>query len=388
MLNRAITLCNFFSLPMRRRNLCIRAAVLLGVTVSTFAFVPGQCSGQDRRSPLVEKRVERVLREQAHKNGAAGIAFGMVQNDSTVLECYTGYASWNDKRRVDASSVFAWASLSKGLTAVCALKMAEQGRLNLDADIKNYIPELDLQAPVTLRQLLAQQAGIGGYNAHPELLDLKKLDPKLLTQQAIVEKLAGKKTVFEPGSRQGYSSPGYILLSIAMERAAKKSFAEIVDEIVAKPLKLSSLRVGKSSEADVVPYRLINGKRESIGDSNEDWRLGAGAVKSNLPDALRFASSLVESSILSPESSKELFKRRANVKREDHKGIVIGVTYGFMRIGEGADAPIMASGMQPGARSLLIIYPRQQMASVIFANTTPLDLERIHFAATQALTKK
>ena len=97
----------------------------------------------------------------------------MVQESSIVLECYTGYASRAGEKRVDASSVFSWASLSKGLTAVCALKMAEQGQLNLDADIKDYIPELDFEAPITLRQLLCQQAGIGGYDLYPELFELR-----------------------------------------------------------------------------------------------------------------------------------------------------------------------------------------------------------------------
>ena len=371
----------------RQTNLCLRRVVFFGV-VSVLTLWPVRCQSQDRRSRFVEKRVERVLREYAARTGAAGIAFGLTQNGSTLLECYTGYASWADETRVDASVVFNWASLSKGLTAVCALKMVEQGQLNLDSDIKDYIPELELQVPVTLRQLLDQQGGIGGYDAYPELFELKKLDRKMLTQQAILAKMAKQKTVFQPGSRQGYSSPAYILLSIAMERASKKAFAEIVDEIVAKPLKLSSLRVGGTSEADVVPYELVNGKRQPIEDSNNDWRLGAGAIKSNLPDALTFASSLIRSSILTPASSKELFKRRATVRRGGGTGEVIGVAYGFMRVGEGSDSSIAATGMQPGAKALLIIYPRQQMASVIFANTTPLDLERIQLAAMQALVEE
>jgi|GEM_PF-6661639 len=383
----------------RQHNPCIGHVVFF-CAVSLLILWPVRCQGQGRRSPLIERRVERVLRELAHKGGAAGIAFGVVQDGSIIVQCYAGYASRADEKRVDSSSVFNWASLSKGLTAVCALKMSEQGQLNLDADIKDYIPELELATPVTLRQLLDQQAGIGGYETYPELMELKKLDRKLLTQQAILEKMAEKKTVFKPGTRQGYSSPGYILLSIAMERAAKQSFAEIVDEIIAKPLKLSSLRVGGVSEADVVPYRLVNGKRQPIEDTNNDWRLGAGAVKSNLPEALRFASSLIQSSILTPASSKELFKRRATVRLEGGKGDVfkrrqgdkvdvMGITYGgFIRVGDRSDSVIATFGMQPGARALLMIYPRQQMASIIFANTTPLDLEKIQLAAMEALIEK
>jgi CubicO group peptidase (beta-lactamase class C family) len=171
-------------------------------------------------------------------------------------------------------------------------------------------------------------------------------------------------------------------------RYQKKPFAEIVDEIVAKPLKLSSLRVGGTSKTDVVPYRLVQGKRQPIDETTEDWRLGAGAIKSNLPDALRFVSALIKSSILTPESSKELFKRRAIMDRKGDKGEVIGVTYGFLRVGEGPDATIAVDGLQPGVTSVLMIFPRQQMASVIFANATPLDLAKIQLKAMEVLLEK
>lgn len=382
---------------VNRPQRCLRAVELTAFILVLLTVVSGACSGQERLARSVEERVERVLRANAQATGAAGIAFGMVQDGSAVLECYTGYASWSDKTRIDKSSVFNWASLSKGLTAVCALKMVEQGNLNLDADINTYIPELKLNAPVTLRQILCMQGGIGGYDAYPELLELEKLKPQSLSQQTILEKMSGKQISFTPGTRLGYSSPGYILLSIAMEKASKKSFAEIVDEIVAKPLNLTSLRVGGDSAASVVSYRLVDGKRQPISDCNNDWRLGAGAIKSNLPDALAFASSLLQSSILTPASTKELFKRRASLKSEGKESIVdkegnefetLSITYGFMRYGDAPDAPIAVDGMQPGARSVLIIYPRQHMASVIFANTSPLDLKNILIETMNALSDK
>lgn len=364
--------------------------VVLGAFVLNMAIGDGAVvSAGDRRSPIIEKRVEEVLRKQASTTGAAGIAFGVVQGDSVVAECYTGFASVKEKRRIDSHTVFNWASLSKSLTAVCALKLAEQGKIKLDDDINGYVPELDLQGRVTFRQLLENQGGIGGYDENPKLLELQKVDRKDLTQKLILDRIDVRKPIFAPGTRQEYSSPGFILLSIAMERAAKKTFSGIVDEIITAPLKLTSLRIGSTSDDDVSQYRLVNGSREFIDPVNNDWRLGAGAVKSNLPDALAFASALIKSSVLSAESSKELFKRRSVVKFEDdYKGPVIGVTYGFMRVGEGAEATITSSGTQAGVRALLVIYPRTKMASVIFANSAPLDLEKIHLEATQALMEK
>lgn len=351
------------------------------------ACAPSRSVGQGRHSPLVERRVERVLREYEQKTATVGLAFGMVQSGSAVLECYAGFASKDKGVPVDSTSVFHWASMSKGLTAVCAMKMVEQGQLDLDADIEKYIPELKLQAPIALRKLLDHQSGIGGYEDYPELLELSAVDRKMITQESILKRMIKKDPVFEPGTLQGYSSPGYILLSIAMERASKKSFSEIVDELVAKPLNLSSLRVGGTSDADVVRYRFVNGKRGSVDDWNDDWRLGAGAVKSNLPDALAFASALIQSSLLTPTSSKELFKRRSRVVLEGEGKMTMAATYGFMRVGDQENAPIAIPGNQPGAKSLLMIYPREQMATIMFGNTTPVNLLEIQLAVMKAIAE-
>src|SRR6187431_3137594 len=72
------------TLIVHQSNACIRAGVLSGFAVSLLAVVPAPCNGVDRRSPIIEKRVVSVLREQAHKSGAAAIAFGMVQNGSVI----------------------------------------------------------------------------------------------------------------------------------------------------------------------------------------------------------------------------------------------------------------------------------------------------------------
>ena len=370
------------------RRAGMRAFVIVCLGVCVHAVCSDCCFGQGRYSPLVERRVEEVLRRRCHETGAAGLAFGVSQNGVTVVECYAGYASWADKKRIDAASVFRWASLSKGLTAVCALKMAENRQLDLDAAISAYLPELEPAEPITLRQILCHQGGIGGYETYRELLELDEVEPSQMTGEMILERMRYKKPVFAPGSCQGYSSPGYILLSLAMERAARKSFAAIVDEIVAKPLKLSSLRVGGKGEADVVRYCVAHGSRESIDGSSDDWRLGAGAVRSNLGDALAFAASLVQSSILSPESTKELLRRRSSVVTSGASQAVAGMGYGFMRIGLSPDAPIVADGIQAGVRSSLAIYPRSQMITVMFCNTTPVNLVEIQLEVMKALVER
>lgn len=358
----------------------IRYKLLIFSTIALFNIYSTPCSGQSSQSLIIKQRVEKALREQAFKSGAAGIAFGMCHDSEAILECYVGYASWEDKTPLNQDNIFNWASLSKGLTAVCALKLAEDGLIDLDSPIDVYVPECKLQ--ITLHDILTHQSGMGSYSAYPELLELKLVDRKSLTQELILSKITNKKLAFETGKHIGYSSPGYILLSIALERASNKPYSQLVKEIVAEPLKLSSLGVCGST---VIPYRLEDGIRQRIDIGTNDWRLGAGSISSNLPDALTFAAALMKSTLISPDSSKELFKTRAFVLHGDEK---VGLTYGFLRAGKGNNSTISTSGLQPGATALLTFFPQQRIASVIFANTTPLDLSSIHLKAIAAATAK
>jgi serine beta-lactamase-like protein LACTB len=322
---------------------------------------------------VIERNVERTLREVSNRTAVAGFGFGVVQGDATVLECYSGFASKELDRRVDANSVFHWASLSKTVTAVCALRLAELGKFDLDSDIRKLVPELKLGSSVSARQILSMRGGFGDYESYPELLGLASLDRERVTSSVILGKIAPGGLVFAPGEKVGYSSPGYIVLSIALERAAESTFDAIVAEHVASPLNLKTLRVGGHSEFDVSRYRIERKTRVLVPQSYEDWRMGAGSVSSSLSDALRYCSALMESSLLSPESSRELFRSHAMLKGDEP----IGLAYGFLRVGTGLDSVLSASGKQPGTSCILTIFPNEKIATLLFANTTPVDLESI-----------
>lgn len=378
--------CSCITGLLRKIGAPLRLALIV---ISLLCWRSSAFSGDDPAPAGIRKRIEDVLSKHLIATGTPGIAFGLVRRDLTIADSYLGYASVEDKRLVDASTLFDWGSLSKSLTAVCALKMAETDVLDLDADIRSYLPELELDTAVSCRHILAHQAGIGGLEVYPQLFELERFSREELSQKVILDRIRVGRTIFPPGTRQEYSSPGYILLSIAMERAAKKSFDRIVDEIVATPLGLSSLCVGGTSKSDVSAYQLEHGKPQLIDNPARDWLLGAGAVRSNLGDAIAFVSSLTRSSLLSPKSSHELFKRRSVVKFElDQEGPLMSITYGFLRAGEGPAATIMSRGDRPGARSLLVIYPQTQVATIMFANASPLDLETINLEVMKSLMEK
>ena len=356
-------------------------AIFFSSIVTIFLLLSVPVSAQViKTSPVLERRIERVLREEAFRSGASGLAFGMVQNDRVLLECYAGYSDISNESPLGPHTVFPWGSLSKPLTAICSLHLVDQGKLDLLKPISQE-RQNTYGGSVSVADILLHRSGIGEYSDYPLLASFQKHGPLEWNKSEIWKTIFSDTKGMKPGERFRYSSPGYILLSLYLERIIELQFEQLLNSAVAKPLQLNSLRVGGVSEFDSMRFRLDKGHRVPVDVGDVGWRLGAGGAYSNLPDALRFAGALIEGTLLSPRSAGELFRRRFNLQME---GETVGVTYGFIRLGVGDAATILCKAQQPGCGALLVIYPHAQMASVIFSNTTPVDLEQIHSRVVRA----
>ncbi len=144
------------------------------------------------------------------------------------------------------ATLFNAASMSKPLTAVAVLKLAQDGRIHLDADINSYIkswkvPENQFTAKhkVTVRELLSHTAGIASQNG--EVDDPDKPIPTL------VQMLEGKKpattppvrVTTEPGTKFAYSNGGYMILQLLIEDVTGKPFAQFMQQAVLTPLHMN-----------------------------------------------------------------------------------------------------------------------------------------------------
>jgi D-alanyl-D-alanine carboxypeptidase len=139
-----------------------------------------------------------------------------------------------DGRTVTSRDEFAIASVTKMFTATLILRLAEEGRIDLDASLASYLGDLDVDANgATVRQALGMLGGFAG--DAPDAVATIHADPKRAWTRAEVVK-AFLPPVASPGTTYGYSNAGYALLAIAAEHATGTSFAtalrtEILDPV-------------------------------------------------------------------------------------------------------------------------------------------------------------
>jgi CubicO group peptidase (beta-lactamase class C family) len=239
-------------------------AVLLAVPQSPVAIAPQQSGSQvspEYIDPHIS-RIERGLLPAAVIHGQSlpemklsdrmkyynvpGVSIAVFDKGQIMWARGYGFADVSASERVTSETLFQAASVSKSVTAFAALRLVQQGKLNLDEDVNRKlaswkVPENEFtrNEKVTLRRLLSHTAGlnvasVGGYLA----------DEPLPTTVQILEgqKPANNESVrveSTPGKEFRYSGGGYVVVQLLLMDVTHKSFPELMHDLVFEPLGMT-----------------------------------------------------------------------------------------------------------------------------------------------------
>jgi len=160
-------------------------------------------------------------------------------------EIVAGLADRAQRRPNRRDTAFAIASMTKGFVAVAVMSLVESGALTLDTRLRDLVgDELPLVDPaVTIENLLTHRSGVGDYLDEEQLGDIDDFifDASAHTLAApddYLPHISGHPQVSAPGDRFAYNNGGFIMLSIAMERATGEKFHDVVRERVFEPAKM------------------------------------------------------------------------------------------------------------------------------------------------------
>jgi D-alanyl-D-alanine carboxypeptidase len=141
-------------------------------------------------------------------------------------------------------TVFPIYSITKTLTAICALRLVELGSLRLDADVRQWLPEVYLPTAITLTHLLRHTSGLRDYGPLSEYHEAVRMHPaRPWTRQEFLNATVSKGLLFPPGEGWAYSNIGYMLIVDILERVTGQSLARLLDEFINAPLGLRSTSV-------------------------------------------------------------------------------------------------------------------------------------------------
>lgn len=178
------------------------------------------------------------VRDAFDKNFAdgaeVGAAFSAYHRGQKVVDVWGGIADQATGRAWEEDTIIPVFSTTKGMTAICANQLAQQGRLDTDAPVATYWPEFAAngKADIPVSYLLSHQAGLAWVDGTMTAEEALSWDP-------VVEALANQAPAWEPGSQHGYHATTYgWLVGEVIRRVADRSVGTYLAEEVAGPLDL------------------------------------------------------------------------------------------------------------------------------------------------------
>ena len=260
-------------------------------------------------------------------------------------------------------------STSKQFAALAAMLLAEEGRLDPEAPILRYLPELKNAAgEPTLRQLMLHTGGVRDPMV-AELLRHRGLLPVLPAGHILAMSQRFRDGNFPPGERMNYSNNGYHLLSLAIERASGKSLGEVLTGHILRPLGMhhtellpSDMRIVPGLASFHVP--LPDGSyRRGIYPTEE--LLGAGGMISTVDDMLTWMAHLrsPEKKVGSAATWTQMLQRPRY-----SSGAEGSYCLGLLRTPYRGVETVQHSGATLGAACQMLTVPEQALDIIIMTN--------------------
>jgi D-alanyl-D-alanine carboxypeptidase len=286
-----------------------------------------------------------ILESHRASGEFVGARIALRDRDGTITEVTSGTRAVDPASdSVDPSVPWNIGSATKMFVAVVVLQLAEEGRLDLDAGIDRFLPELPGADRITPRQLLQHTSGLGEYLDQPAVQNnaQREWTPSELITVAEAAGRAG-----DPGGPYHYSNTNYIVLGEIIEQVTGHSWADEVRTRIVEPLGMTGTgMIGGDAAAGHI---VVNG---SFVDGTARWHPSvggsAGGLQSTDRDLLLLATALADGTLLSPATQKAM---QTFVPGEDLSqfGVVRGVEGhldhrgGCHQLVEGCLGPIPAS---------------------------------------------
>jgi len=245
--------------------------------------------------------VADIAKAITSKDMVAGVVIGTYLNGEEKTYAF-GYNSIKDKTPANENLIFEIGSITKTFTAAILLQLEAEGKLNVDDPVQKYLPE-NVKMPIfegddtqiTFKHISSHTSGLPRMPSNFKKYEKDILNPYAdYPIEAIYEFINDYKMIRKPGETYEYSNLGMGFLgNILVKIDGKESYEEMIQERIFKPLGMTSSTV----ELSKIDKEMV-AKPHNSGKEVKNWDIpsmaGAGAIKSNAHDMLKYIKALVE----------------------------------------------------------------------------------------------
>jgi CubicO group peptidase (beta-lactamase class C family) len=348
--------------------------------------------------------VVAVVRQVVANRRIPGLALAVTSRDGLLYSYNTGYGTIDPAIPVTLETQWLWFSMSKVVTATATMRLADDGRLDLDAPFAEYLSlaprhKLSGASPrATVRQLLTHTAGI----ANPAPIRWVRCADDDPADATLFDRLLSKamRPVHAPGSRAAYTNVGYLVLGQVVENVAGEPFRRYVERNVLIPAGMASTSYSYSDSSPAatgyirLPRVMDPFLRAILPDRIVDRRQGGqlalrpflvdgaayGGLVGPVTDAARFAQlhlrdgELDGTRVISADAARTMRELKWDSKARQH-----GIGWFRGTTGQEHRPPYVEHfGAGAGFWNAIRLYPEEGLGMAVMANTTlPYDVDSL-----------
>lgn len=304
------------------------------------------------------------IRELMKELGIPGVAIGVYHNGEVSTQGY-GVTNLDNPLPVNDDTLFQIGSITKTFVGTMTMMLVEEGKLDLDTPIKEYLPDFKVQdekatEKATIRHLFTHTGGWVG-DWFPSGIDH---GPDAV--EHYVQTMKDTPQFTKLGEHLSYNNAGYNLAGRILEEVTGKEFNSLMREMIFEPLGMTNTFM---LPWEVMTKRFVSG--HAPGDNGvevtDPWFIGrasgpAGGISSSVKDMIKY----IEFHLGNDKLSKEFMDALHTPQREYAPGHSIGLTFW---IDDHREARSMGhGGGTVGQISLLTIVPEHDFGLIIVTN--------------------
>jgi len=322
-----------------------------------------------------------LVKATAEKFSIPGVAVAVWADGTEAYTCH-GVASLEDPRPVDENTLYSLGSISKTYTATVMMRLVAQGKVDLDAPVRRYVPELVLRnerwaSEMTVLNLLNHTAGLDWRL----VVDTGDGDDALAR---FVARLAELEQLAAPGTRTSYSQAGYNLAGRIVEKVTGLTFERAVEALILEPLGLGDTLYAMNDimarPSVAMGHNADENGEYAIARQWKDNRANdpGGGVASSVADQLRWARFHLGdghapdgTEVLPAETLRQMKVPTAGLQSST-LGDAIGIGW-FLRDVDGVRT-VGHGGSGNGQFAELLIVPERDFAIIVASNASPTGI--------------
>lgn len=357
-----------FKVFFRKTTAKIIAAAFLSMLFAN--IISGQTDAR------LKQEIEQALKEE----GLTGAVWSVVDSDGKIASDTVGIKNLETNEFLKATDKVHIGSVTKTILAVGILRLVSENKIDLDAPVNKYLPEIDFQNewnetnPVTVRHLLDHTSGLEDMRLWQMFTAEAAPNSALAAAFPRNQKLLKIRT--QPGTVFSYSNMGYTLLGMIIEKVANEPYENYLDENFLKPLGMRDSTFGFVSQiGDKADFRLAMGHLDdqSVFPALPVFLRPASQFTTTADDMGLFLKFIMSDGSLGgqPFVKTELLRQMGQPHETEAKrnGLQIGYGLGISKRDRHGVVGLAHSGNIVGYHAMIYAFPESGKAFFISHNT-------------------